>query len=70
MRVSIGSCLLTSEKLERRIIGIKLVNEQVKRLLSPQTVSQTLQDDIVNAFIAVDIFGQIFAPQRMHVQIV
>lgn len=44
LKIKLGSTLLNSEKLERRIAGIKIVNDQVRSLLRYNNSSTTTEE--------------------------
>lgn len=63
-----GSNLLKHEVLEKRIFGIKIVSDFIKSTrIYGKNVTQT---DVFQQIKKLDVFNEVFAPDKYHSQIV
>ena len=69
MNVRIGATLLQLENLEKRIIGIKLISEQIWNM-PYLSESAERQKEIVTDLVQLKVFEIIFSSKNFHSEIV
>jgi hypothetical protein len=69
LKINLGATFLVSDNLQKRINGIRLVNEEIKTYLRYGS-TQELQDRILQEFEKIDLFSQVYNKRHMHLELV